>query len=92
MALGWAGSTSTAISTTLALYFQQQRGLAITLALNGASVAGFTIGPLLVELSHRIGVENAVPVVVIGALAIVLPLIGFGVRTPEAVDQYGNMP
>jgi len=90
MALGWAGSTSTAISTTLALYFQQQRGLAITLALNGASVAGFTIGPLLVELSHRIGVENAVPVVVIGALAIVLPLIGFGVRTPEAVDQYGQ--
>jgi hypothetical protein len=35
MALGWAGCTSTAISTTLALYFHRQRGLAIALALKG---------------------------------------------------------
>jgi MFS family permease len=87
MALGWAGSTSTAISSTLALYFREQRGLAITLAFNGASAAGFTIGPLLVELSHRIGVGNAVPLVAIGALAILLPLIAFGVRTSDGMDH-----
>lgn len=84
MAFGWAGCTSTAISTTLARYFQRQRGLAITLALNGASTAGFTIGPLLVELSQRFGVGNAVPLVAIGALAIVLPLIGIGLATPDS--------
>jgi predicted MFS family arabinose efflux permease len=83
MAAGWAGCTSTAISTTLALYFQRQRGLAITLALNGASTAGFTVGPLLVMLSQRLGVGNAVPVVALAGLAIVLPLIGIGVPTPD---------
>jgi predicted MFS family arabinose efflux permease len=80
MALGWAGCTSTAISTTLALYFHRQRGLAITLALNGASAAGFTIGPLLVELSQNIGVGDAVPLAVVTALAVVLPLIWFGIK------------
>ncbi|HUB49276.1 MAG TPA: MFS transporter [Acetobacteraceae bacterium] len=91
MALGWAGCTSTAISTTLALYFQRQRGLAITLALNGASTAGFTVGPLLVELSQRLGIGNAVPLVALGGLAIVLPLIGIGVRTPDA-GRPGALP
>ena len=84
MAGGWAGCTSTAIATTLALYFERQRGLAITLALNGASTAGFTIGPLLVLLSQRLGVGNAVPVVALAGLAIVLPLIAIGVPTPDA--------
>ena len=78
MALGWACCTSTAISASLALYFQRQRGLAITLALNGASAAGFTVAPLLLALSQRIGVGNAVPAVAVGMLAIVLPLIGMG--------------
>ncbi len=98
MALGWAGCTSTAITTTLALYFEHQRGLAITLALNGASTAGFTIGPLLVELSHHIGVGNAVPLVAMGGLAVVLPLIGLGVPAPRpsgfneaaAVQSHGS--
>jgi len=84
MAGGWAGCTSTAIATTLALYFQRQRGLAITLALNGASTAGFTVGPLLVLLSQRLGVGDAVPVVAVAGLAIVLPLIGIGIPTPDA--------
>lgn len=84
MALGWAGCTSTAISTTLALYFHRQRGLAIALALNGASAAGFTIGPLLVELSQNIGVGDAVPLAAVAALAIVLPLIWFGIKPAGA--------
>src|SRR5690242_6892782 len=36
MACGWAGATSVAIATTLAQWFDQRRGLAISLALNGA--------------------------------------------------------
>ncbi len=82
MAVGWAGCTSTAISTTLAMYFERQRGLAITLALNGASAAGFTVGPVLVVLSQDIGVGRAVPLAAFGLLAIVLPLIGFGLKEP----------
>jgi predicted MFS family arabinose efflux permease len=84
MALGWAGCTSTAISTTLAQYFRRQRGLAIALALNGASAAGFTIGPLLVELSQKIGVGDAVPLAAVTALAVVPPLIWFGIKPAGA--------
>jgi len=88
MALGWASCTTTAISTTLALFFHRQRGLAITLALNGASAAGFTIGPLLVELSQYIGVGDAVPLAA-AALAIVLPLIWLGIKpaTPGVAED-----
>jgi MFS family permease len=82
MAAGWAGCTSTAISTVLAAYFERQRGLAITLALNGASAAGFTVGPLLVVLSQHIGLGNAVPLTALALAAIVLPLVGFGLRKP----------
>jgi MFS family permease len=82
MAAGWAGCTTAAISSTLALYFKHQRGLAITLALNGASTAGFTVAPLLVELSEYIGVGNAVPLVAAGMLAIVVPLNTLGLPTP----------
>jgi len=82
MAAGWAGCTTAAISSTLALYFKHQRGLAITLALNGASTAGFTVAPLLVELSEHIGVGNAVPLVAAGMLAIVIPLNRFGLPRP----------
>ena len=91
MAAGWASCTSTAIASSLALYFQQQRGLAITLALNGASAAGFTVAPLLLVLSQGIGVGNAVPLVAAGMFIIVLPLIGigFGGRTGE---QSGTRP
>jgi len=82
MAAGWAGCTTAAISSTLALYFKHQRGLAITLALNGASTAGFTVAPLLVELSEHIGVGNAVPLVAAGMLAVVIPLNTFGLPSP----------
>lgn len=82
MAAGWAGCTSAAISSTLALYFLHQRGLAITLALNGASTAGFTIAPLLVELSQHVGVGNAVPLVAACMLAIVVPLNMLGLPAP----------
>jgi len=42
---GWAGASSTAISTTLAWYFDRRRGLALSLALTGASAGGFAIAP-----------------------------------------------
>ena len=91
MAVGWAGCTSTAISTSLALYFQRQRGLAITLALNGASVAGFTIAPLLAAISQITGVGAAVPLVAIAGLAVVLPLVGIGFASPVQAEP-ANQP
>ncbi|MEO9188633.1 MAG: MFS transporter [Acetobacteraceae bacterium] len=79
MAAGWAATTVTAISTTLALYFDRQRGLAISLALNGASAAGFTVAPVLVTLSSRVGLASAVTDTVLVLLALLIPLILVGV-------------
>ncbi|MEO8714227.1 MAG: MFS transporter [Acetobacteraceae bacterium] len=83
MAAGWAGTSITAISTTLALYFDRQRGLAISLALNGASAAGFTVAPVLVTLSSRVGLAGAVMDTVLVLLALLIPLILVCVGRPE---------
>ncbi len=75
MALAWACTSSTAIATTLALRFDRQRGLAISLALNGASVAGFSVAPLLVWASARYGLGIAVAATAGAMLCVLLPLI-----------------
>jgi MFS family permease len=79
MALGWAGTTTTAIATTLAHWFDRRRGLALSLALNGASAGGFIVAPLLVRLVHRMGLAQAVTLLVAAGLAIVLPVVLAGV-------------
>ena len=63
---GWAGASSTAISTTLAGHFDRRRGLALSLALTGASAGGFAVAPALVALSQYAGFQAAVPEIVLG--------------------------
>jgi MFS family permease len=79
MACGWAGTTMAAISTTLALWFEKQRGLAISFALNGASAAGFVVTPALVALSQRHGLAAAVAEVAVALLAVLIPLVILGI-------------
>jgi len=88
MAAGWAGTTTVTIATTISLWFDRRRGLAISLALNGASAAGFTIAPLLVALSHSIGFTVAVPAVALAGLAVVLPVVLLAVRQPPALGGH----
>ena len=80
MGFGWAGASSTAISTTLAHWFDLRRGLALSLALTGASVGGFAVAPILLTLSQRHGLAAAVPEVVLSLLAVIVPLIWIGIR------------
>ena len=75
LAVGWAGTSTTAIATTLALWFDRRRGFAISLALNGASASGFTVAPILVLLSQTIGLRAAVLDTVLVGWAILFPLI-----------------
>ncbi|MBV8168504.1 MAG: MFS transporter, partial [Alphaproteobacteria bacterium] len=82
MAVGWATTSSTAITNTLAQWFDAKRGLAISLALNGASAAGFTVAPALVYLSHAYGLTAAVALAAAGLLALLVPSVLFGLRQP----------
>ena len=70
---GWAGASSTAISTTLAGHFDRRRGLALSLALTGARAGEFAVAPLLVALSG-VTIRNraAVPEMVLGLM---LPIL-----------------
>ncbi len=83
MAAGWACTSTTAIATTLALWFDRKRGLAISLALNGASASGFTVAPLLVAFQHEIGLAQAVPLVAVALLVILVPLLTWGLARPQ---------
>jgi len=83
MAAGWAATSTTAIATTLALWFDARRGLAISLALNGASASGFTVAPLLVALQQALGLDRAVPLVAVGLFAVLVPLVLWGTSRPR---------
>ena len=48
LAFGWAGTSLGIITNTLGLWFDKKRGMAISLALNGASFGGIVGVPLLV--------------------------------------------
>ncbi len=87
MAIGWAATTTTALATTLAYWFDRRRGLALSLALNGASAGGFTVTPVLALLVHSMGLERAVLLLVSGGLAILLPVILLGVGRVSVIDR-----
>jgi MFS family permease len=93
MAVGWAATSGPAIATTLALWFDRRRGFAISLALNGASASGFTVAPLLVGMSHTIGLPMAVVEAVAVGWVILIPVILWGVRRqPSSVGFTSATP
>src|SRR5438270_5957823 len=82
MSVGWAATTVGAISNVLGLWFSARRGLAMNLALNGASMAGVVVIPALVLLIAKIGFEPAVAAVTAVMLAVILPMLFFWVDRP----------
>ena len=59
MAFAWATMSLGAINTILGLWFVRKRGLAISLALNGASFGGVVIVPALVFLAEATSFATA---------------------------------
>ena len=71
MALGWAAMSGAAVNAIVAPWFEVKRGLAISLALNGASAGGVIMAPLWIALIGALGFAGA-SVVVVGGLCTVL--------------------
>jgi MFS family permease len=80
MSFGWAAMSGAAINIIIAPWFDKRRGLAISLALNGASAGGVVIAPLLVFLIGRLNFAAALFCVAALMLAIVLPAVAFVLR------------
>ncbi|MGH7412743.1 MAG: MFS transporter [Candidatus Rokuibacteriota bacterium] len=75
MATSWSCLSSTGLSSTLLPWFGRRQGLAMTLALTGASVGGMVLVPVLVVLDQRHGFQFATTTVAVALLVIGLPLV-----------------
>jgi predicted MFS family arabinose efflux permease len=82
LALGWAGTSLGVITNTLGLWFDRKRGMAISLALNGASFGGIIGVPLMVTAIGRFGFPTAMATAAVVMLALLIPVILFFVGQP----------
>ena len=74
MSFGWAAMSVGAITNILGLWFDTKRGLAISLALTGASFAGIVIVPPLVLLAGALGFATAMMIGTAVMLVVLVPL------------------
>jgi MFS family permease len=82
LAFGWAGTSLGVITNTLGLWFDRKRGMAISLALNGASFGGIIGVPLLVAAIGAFGFPGALLLAAAVMLALMVPIILIFVGQP----------
>ncbi|MGY0575373.1 MFS transporter [Bradyrhizobium sp. RDM12] len=75
MSVGWTGMGSVVIATVLNAWFAQRRGLALSLAFNGATFGGIILVPALLALSSSIGFRSAMLAATIVMVVLVLPVV-----------------
>ena len=75
LAFGWAGTSLGIITNTLGLWFNEKRGMAISLALNGASFGGIAGVPLLVLAIGHFGFPGAMMAAAIAMIVLMVPVI-----------------
>jgi MFS family permease len=86
MAVGWAGMSGAGINAVVAPWFERKRGLAVSMAMNGATCGGVLIVPLWATLIPRLGLPGAALVVVGLMLVVLVPLVGLYMhRGPEVL-------
>jgi MFS family permease len=82
LAFGWAGTSLAMITNTVSLWFDHRRGMAISLALNGASFGGIAGVPLLVFAIGHLGFATTMTVVALLMVGLVIPIVAFSVGRP----------
>jgi MFS family permease len=86
MSVGWGSMSGAAINIILAPWFHRRRGLAVSLAFNGATLGGVIVVPALIALVTRLGLARALSA---AALALLVALVAIAAavmrRGPEAL-------
>jgi MFS family permease len=77
MSLGWGVMSGAAINIILAPWFQRRRGLAVSIAFNGATLGGVIIAPALIPLIGLVGFPSALA---IAALILIVVLVAIAAR------------
>jgi MFS family permease len=91
LAFGWAGTSLGVITNTLGLWFDKKRGMAISLALNGASFGGVAGVPLLVAAIGAFGFSGALASVAAVMLVLMVPIILMFVGQPPGRGSGASM-
>ncbi|MEA2943971.1 MAG: hypothetical protein QOD09_4500 [Bradyrhizobium sp.] len=89
LAFGWAGTSLGMVTNTLGLWFDHRRGMAISLALNGASFGGIAGVPLIVAAIGHFGFSAAMITAAIVMIVLLVPVILMGVGRPP--DRIGAL-
>ena len=86
MTVGWAGTSTAAVSAMVAPWFERRRGLAVSLALNGASSGGVLLVPLWTLLIAAVGFGSAALAMVGAMVGLLVPLVVLVLhRGPQAL-------
>lgn len=80
MAPGWNATSLAPIAATVGQWFDSKRGLALNLALSGATVAGLIVAPALLGLIPALGFANAERLLVVIGIAIAGTAVALFVR------------
>jgi MFS family permease len=91
LACGWMGMGTVVIATIVSSWFDHRRGLAISIAFNGATFGGIIIAPALVVLIGAIGFTRAMlamtAVMIVILVPVVIGLIGVSIPASEAARR-----
>jgi MFS family permease len=82
MALGWACMSLAAVNILVAPWFVERRGVALSLALTGASCGGVLVAPALLWLVGYFGFGRGIGLVVAAMLLTLLPAVAVILRAP----------
>src|SRR5438128_3593109 len=84
MAVGWGSMSGAAINIILAPWWERRRGLAVSIAFNGATLGGVTVAPALIPLIAVLGFTRALVVAALVSFAVVIAVAaGVMQRGPE---------
>src|SRR5437764_5246289 len=92
MSFGWLGLGLVTIPTIISQYFTRRRGLAISLALNGASFGGIVVAPGLVALIQMTNFTSAMLIAAAVTVVILVPVIFLWVPAQAAPAQQQPAP
>src|SRR2546426_10240222 len=86
MAVGWGSMSGAAINIILAPWFERRRGLAVSVAFNGATLGGVTVAPMLIPLIAVLGFTRALVIAGLVSFGAVIAVAALVMRRgPEAL-------
>jgi len=85
MSIGWGAMSGAAINIVVAPWFVRRRGLAVSIAFNGATLGGVIVTPGLILLVDALGFASALVTAAL-VLALTLPAVALGVMRRDPAE------